>query len=283
MVASPPCHPSRMPPSFRRAVVALSGDPNGQRLVRLVAELARPTRPSWSAVHVVEIDWTMPLDADVAGRSEEVQRVLDMAEATPRTPSVKLEPVLLQARDVGAALVDEASRARRRPARPRACRIASASAATSRSGGRSRTSSRTRRARSGSCASRCPEETSVKVVIVGCGRVGAVLADDARPRRPRGRRSSTLSTPRLRPPARTRSTGPAIRGDGTDEDVLRRAGAEDGRPVPRADRGRQPQRHGRAARDRDARRSTRSSPRSTTRCGPRPTPSSGSRRSAGRT
>ena len=28
-------------------------------------------------VHVVEIDWTLPLDADVAGRSEDAQRVLD--------------------------------------------------------------------------------------------------------------------------------------------------------------------------------------------------------------
>ena len=60
-------------------------------------------------MHVVEIDWTLPLDADIAGRSEEVQRVLDVAEAAAETAKVKLEPVLLQARDVGAALVDEAT------------------------------------------------------------------------------------------------------------------------------------------------------------------------------
>ena len=61
------------------------------------------------AVHVVEIDWTLPLDADVAGRSEDAQRTLDMAEGVAEVAGVKLEPVLLQARDVGAALVDEAS------------------------------------------------------------------------------------------------------------------------------------------------------------------------------
>ena len=60
------------------------------------------------AVHVVEIDWTLPLDADIAGRSEEVQRVLDIAEAVAEDSKVTLEPVLLQARDVGAAIVDEA-------------------------------------------------------------------------------------------------------------------------------------------------------------------------------
>ena len=60
------------------------------------------------AVHVVEIDWTLPLDADIAGRSEEVQRVLDIAEDVAEDYKVTLEPVLLQARDVGAAIVDEA-------------------------------------------------------------------------------------------------------------------------------------------------------------------------------
>jgi nucleotide-binding universal stress UspA family protein len=62
------------------------------------------------AVHVVEIDWTLPLDADIAGRSEEVQRVLDSAEAIAEGVRVQLDPVLLQARDVGAAIVDEATK-----------------------------------------------------------------------------------------------------------------------------------------------------------------------------
>jgi len=57
----------------------------------------------------VEIDWTLPLDADVAGRSEEAQRVLDIAETTAEARRYKMETVLLQARDVGAAIVDEAT------------------------------------------------------------------------------------------------------------------------------------------------------------------------------
>lgn len=95
-------------PSFRRAVVALSGHPNGQRLVRLVAEVARVHKAELIGVHVVEIDWSMPLDMDVAARSDEIQQVLDLAEGTAEATGVKLESVLLQARDVGAALVDEA-------------------------------------------------------------------------------------------------------------------------------------------------------------------------------
>ena len=95
-------------PSFRRAVVALSGHPNGQRLVRLVAEIARVHKAEVIGVHVVEVDWSMPLDMDIAGRSDEIQQVLDVAEATAEAAGVQIESVLLQARDVGAALVDEA-------------------------------------------------------------------------------------------------------------------------------------------------------------------------------
>ena len=94
--------------SFRRAVVALSGHPNGQRLVRLVAEVAKVHKAELIGVHIVEIDWSMPLDMDVAERFEEIQQVLDLAEGTAEAVGVKFESVLLQARDVGAALVDEA-------------------------------------------------------------------------------------------------------------------------------------------------------------------------------
>ena len=96
-------------PAFRRAVVALNGGPSDARIVRLVAEHARLTKAELIGVHVVEIDWSLPLDADIAGRSEEVQRVLDSAEAIADQMRQPLEPVLLQARDVGAALVDEAT------------------------------------------------------------------------------------------------------------------------------------------------------------------------------
>ena len=99
--------PSR--PAFRRAVLALSGGPSDATIVRLAAEYARSSKAELVAVHVVEIDWTLPLDADIAGRSQEVQQILDAADAAAESVKVTLEPVLLQARDVGAALVDEAT------------------------------------------------------------------------------------------------------------------------------------------------------------------------------
>lgn len=101
--------PTLPEPLFRRAVLGLSGGPSDERIVRVACQLAKPYKSEIIGVHVVEIDWTLPLDADVAGRNEDVQRVLDTAESTAEDVGYTLTPVLLQARDVGAAIVDEAS------------------------------------------------------------------------------------------------------------------------------------------------------------------------------
>ena len=93
----------------RRAVLAVNGGPGDREIIRLACEIGRAQKTELIAVHVVEIDWTLPLDADVASRSEDAQRVLDIAEGTAEQMRYHIEPVLLQARNVGAALVDEAS------------------------------------------------------------------------------------------------------------------------------------------------------------------------------
>lgn len=95
-------------PSFRRAVIALSGHPGNDRIVRIVSQLAHVSKAEIVGVHVVEVDWSQPLDADIAGRSEAAQRILDRAEEVAEQQGVALDSILLQARDVGAAIVDEA-------------------------------------------------------------------------------------------------------------------------------------------------------------------------------
>jgi nucleotide-binding universal stress UspA family protein len=101
--------PTPHEPVFRRAVLGLTGGSSDERMIRIACQLAKPFKSEIIGVHVVEIDWTLPLDADVAGRDEDVQRVLDVAEGAAEDVGYTLTPVLLQARDVGAALVDEAS------------------------------------------------------------------------------------------------------------------------------------------------------------------------------
>jgi nucleotide-binding universal stress UspA family protein len=93
----------------KRVMLAVSGGTSDVQIVRVACALGRPNKAELIAVHVVEIGWNLPLDADVAGRSEEAQRVLDMVEGTAENEKMTVETVLLQARDVGPAIVDEAS------------------------------------------------------------------------------------------------------------------------------------------------------------------------------
>ena len=95
-------------PAYSRILIALNGGPSDARIVRLVAELARPHKAETIGVHVVEIDWTLPLDVDIARSSGAAQQILDLAEGVAEESKQPLETVLLQARDVGAAIVDEA-------------------------------------------------------------------------------------------------------------------------------------------------------------------------------
>ena len=95
--------------AFRRAILALAGGGTDDRIVHLAAELARSSHGELIGVHVVEVSWSMPLDAEIAVRSEEAQQILDHAELIAEGLRAGLETVLLQAREVGAALVDEAT------------------------------------------------------------------------------------------------------------------------------------------------------------------------------
>jgi nucleotide-binding universal stress UspA family protein len=101
--------PEPNPGAIGRVVIAVNGGPSDERIVRIACELARPTKAELMAIHIVEIGWSLPLDADVASRSEEAQRVLDVVEGVAEAVKMPIETVLLQARDVGAAIVDEAS------------------------------------------------------------------------------------------------------------------------------------------------------------------------------
>jgi len=94
---------------FRRAILGLNGGPTDSMVVKLGCELARPHKAELVAIHVVEVDWTHELSEEIATASEAASAVLDTAEALAEKHGQTLEPELLQARDVGAAIVDEAA------------------------------------------------------------------------------------------------------------------------------------------------------------------------------
>jgi nucleotide-binding universal stress UspA family protein len=57
---------------------------------------------------VVQVAWSIALDDDMVGQSSDIQRVLDAADQTVDAAHMTMKTVLVQARNVGAAIVDEA-------------------------------------------------------------------------------------------------------------------------------------------------------------------------------
>jgi nucleotide-binding universal stress UspA family protein len=93
---------------IRRAVLSLSGDPVDRHVIDVGCKLARADHTELVAVYVVEVDWRHDLDDELVVEREEASRALDVAEGMAEREKVRLGTQLLQARDVGAALVDEA-------------------------------------------------------------------------------------------------------------------------------------------------------------------------------
>jgi len=95
-------------PPFRKAVLGLSGNPTDELVVRLGCQLAKASGGTLVAVHVVEVDWRHDLAEDLTGNDDRASHILDVAEGIARGYKVSLTADLLQARDIGPALVDEA-------------------------------------------------------------------------------------------------------------------------------------------------------------------------------
>ena len=100
---------SRPQQSFARVVIALNGSPADVLVIRTGCEIAKQQKAELVAVHVMEVDWRHDLTEVVPGSTEKASAILDLAEAAAERSHVTLKSQLLQARDVGAALVDEAT------------------------------------------------------------------------------------------------------------------------------------------------------------------------------
>lgn len=90
-------------------MLGLNGGPTDRMVVKIGCQLGRLSKAELVALHVVEIDWTHDLAEDIASDNVAAATVLDMAEQFSEKAGVPLRTELVQARDVGAALVDEAT------------------------------------------------------------------------------------------------------------------------------------------------------------------------------
>jgi nucleotide-binding universal stress UspA family protein len=76
--------------------------------VEFACTLAKRTRGKVNVVHVIEVRRSLPLDADLVSEAQRGEDILSQAEMAAKRQDFEVEGDLLQARDAGHAIVDEA-------------------------------------------------------------------------------------------------------------------------------------------------------------------------------
>ena len=90
------------------ALVAVRGDANEDEAVKLAGELLNSSRSTLHILYVIEMERGLPLDAEVGASSAKGEQVLKHMESVAKRFKCKTEAHLLQARQAGGAVIQEA-------------------------------------------------------------------------------------------------------------------------------------------------------------------------------
>lgn len=91
-----------------RILVPVDGKSTDIEAISLACDVAKRSKADVVAIYVIEVKRTLPLDVDLPPEAARGDEVLSRAERTAAPSGVHLTTELLQARDVGTAIVDEA-------------------------------------------------------------------------------------------------------------------------------------------------------------------------------
>lgn len=89
-------------------LVPVAGNSIDEEAIGLACRVAKGSKGKVYAVYVIEVTRTLPLDAELTQEMRKGETILEQAERVARTLDFEIESELLQAREVGPALVDEA-------------------------------------------------------------------------------------------------------------------------------------------------------------------------------
>jgi nucleotide-binding universal stress UspA family protein len=93
---------------FNNILVPVSGSKSDDEAVRLACRLAKKTKGKIWAVYVITVKRALPLDAELNEETRHGEDILNRAESVAEEQEYELETDLLQAREAGPTIVDEA-------------------------------------------------------------------------------------------------------------------------------------------------------------------------------
>ena len=93
---------------FDKILVPVVGTEADDEAIRLACRLAKRNKGKIWAVCVITLKRTLPLDAEIEPEIRQAEEILDHAEIIADEEDYELETDLLQAREAGPTIVDEA-------------------------------------------------------------------------------------------------------------------------------------------------------------------------------
>ncbi|MDV2989622.1 MAG: universal stress protein [Dehalogenimonas sp.] len=94
---------------YQTLLVPVAGRPEDEDALELACNLARCAgNPRVVVTHVISVDRSLPLDAELDAEIARAEGVLSRFENLAQKFNIRIETNLLQARSVGPAIVDEA-------------------------------------------------------------------------------------------------------------------------------------------------------------------------------
>lgn len=100
--------PHTHPTTSRKVLVAVGGLAIDAETVRLACRMTDPQGGRIYGVHIIEVNRSLPLGAVMDEVVERGEQILDEVEKLASASQLPVETELVQARDTGPALVDEA-------------------------------------------------------------------------------------------------------------------------------------------------------------------------------
>ncbi|HUS04095.1 MAG TPA: universal stress protein [Dehalococcoidia bacterium] len=93
---------------IKKILVPVSGGSADEEAINLACNLARKLKTKVYAAYVIEVERDLPLDTPVDSETEKAEEILTHAEDIATKADYDIETDLLQARETGPAIVDEA-------------------------------------------------------------------------------------------------------------------------------------------------------------------------------
>lgn len=94
---------------FQKILVPVSGNRASDDAIRLACSLVKETKGKVFVIYVVEVRRSLPLEAEIEPDIRKGEDALAQAETVAEEEEYEVQTDLLQAREVGPAVVDEAS------------------------------------------------------------------------------------------------------------------------------------------------------------------------------